>query len=127
MAAILSSGSPPPSTEGGDDPIIVKGSGTSAKSGRYEDHWVTITLETEEKMGWKIVKDKGATVIIIPEETAIWKLKTDGKKKIVLECPGKEITGINVANMTDEAGNNVPRKQIAKEEKYPEIKILNGK
>jgi hypothetical protein len=109
-----------------DDPIIIKSSGTEAKNG-YEAHWVTITLNTEENMGWKIVKGKGMTAIIISDETATWKVKTDGKKKIVLECPGKEITGMNVSNMVDKHGDDVPRKQVTKGEKYPEIKILNGK
>ena len=127
MAVKSNSASAPPPTDGGDDPIIIKSGGTASKNGRYEDHWVTITLDTEENMGWKIIRDKAATVIIIPEETALWTLKIDNKKKINIQCPGKNITGMNVANMVDEDGNKVPRKQIATEDKYPEIKILNGK
>jgi hypothetical protein len=111
---------------GGDDPIIVKGSGAVAKDGGESD-WITITLDTEENMGWKIVRGKGVTAIIISEETAAWKVKTDNKKKICLERPGKAITKMDVANMVDEHEDDVPRRQITKQEKYPAIQIHYGK
>jgi len=114
------------SLSGGDDPIIVKGDGTGqavASRNGAKAHRITITLDTEENMGWKIVKGEGVTVIIIDEETAAWKVKTSNKKKIYLERQGKAITGIDVANMVDGRENDVPRKQKTKQEKYPAIEI----
>jgi hypothetical protein len=126
--AVKSKKSPIPviTEDGGDDPIIIKSGGVEAQNGAAEEDWVTITLDTEENMGWKIVKGKGVIAIIISEETSAWKVKTDNKKKICLERPGKAITKMNVANMVDEHEDDVPRMQMTKQEKYPAIQIHYG-
>ena len=124
--AVAKNSYPSATLSGGDAPIIVKGSGAgraAANGSGPKAHRITITLDTEENMGWKIVKGEGMTVIIIDEETATWKIKTDNKKKIYLERPGKAITEIDVANMVDGRENDVPRKQKTKQEKYPAIEI----